>query len=163
MFHNSPRSDSNQVQLGRFVFHLRPTWHDSVTLDGFSHVTHYASVCSACDNPCTCGLGCLWIVKITISVNISVFRNDNEFFFWIIKLHTSVVCLMWKTKAQTRSLGKKKKNKRLWLPAWLIKFFLHSHLASVTELIRCGDFKGVRLNYNRAHVYFVVYESCLVP
>lgn len=68
-----------------------------------------------------------------------------------------------KNESTNALIRQEKKNKRLWLPAWLIKFFLHSHLASVTELIRCGDFKGVRLNYNRAHVYFVVYESCLVP
>lgn len=63
----------------------------------------------------------------------------------------------------TNTLIRQEKKKRLWLPAWLIKILLHSNLASVTELIMCGDFKGVRLNYNRAHVYFVVYESCLVP
>ena len=59
VLHNAPWSDSDQVHLRRFICEHCPSWHYSMTLYCFSYVTHYASVCSPCYNPCTSGLGCL--------------------------------------------------------------------------------------------------------
>lgn len=70
--HNTPCCYSDQVQLRCFIFELRPTRHDSVSFTSLSHETHYASVCSSWDDPCTCGLGCLiiftssWLITIII-------------------------------------------------------------------------------------------------
>ena len=61
VIHNPPGSNSYKMKLRCFVFRQRcPTWHDCVTFYCFPNVTHHASVCSAGDDPCTCGLGCLW-------------------------------------------------------------------------------------------------------
>lgn len=61
VIHNPPGSDTYKMKLRCFVFRQQcPTWHDCVTFYCFPNVTHHASVCSTCDDPCTCGLGCLW-------------------------------------------------------------------------------------------------------
>ena len=109
--HNTPCCYSDQVQLRCFIFELRPTWHDSVSFTSLSHETHYASVCSSWDDPCTCGLGYLkiiftssWLITLfipyfkmvaSIKIQFSLDHAQPTFHKKTLLLHMPCTYLLW--------------------------------------------------------------------